>query len=198
MSSNTSRIVEKTLPRVIFIGESGVGKTSIIVRITTGVFDPSPAATIGAGVRPISITVRDKQHRFHLWDTAGQEIYRSIVPLYFKQAICAIVVFSLADLNSFNSIPEWIDLLNSHSEQNVPVVIVGNKKDVTPDKQVVEISTVKKFCDDKKYPLFFTSAVTGENIQNLFEFVAENYVARQNEPEVSDTMRRTGSEQGCC
>ncbi|OHS99921.1 Vacuolar protein sorting-associated protein 21 [Tritrichomonas foetus] len=170
-----SRLIDKSIPRVIFIGDSGVGKTSIIVRVTTGVFDASPAPTIGAGVRPISINVNETQVKFHIWDTAGQEIYRSIVPLYFKQAICAIVVFSFSDQRSFDSVPEWIDLLKSQADHPVPVVIVGNKFDIP--ERAVEVNVVKKFCTDNKYPFFFTSAVTGEQIQQLFEYVAENYVA---------------------
>ena len=200
-------MIEKALPRVIFIGESSVGKTSIITRATTGVFDPNTAATIGAGVQPISVEVDGRQHKFHLWDTAGQEIFRSIVPLYFKQAVCAIVVFSLADQKSFDALPEWIDLLNSHSERNVPVVIVGNKKDIehaasasgnASEMRFVEVQDVKKFCNDKKYPFFFTSAVTGENIKNLFEFIAEKYIANIHEPEVTSFLSSEDEKKQCC
>lgn len=199
-----NKVGEKLFPRVIFIGDSGVGKTSIILKATTGVFDPSPASTIGAGVRPILVNVGAKQYHFHLWDTAGQEIYRSIVPLYFKQADCAVIVFSMSDYKSYQNVTEWIDILNSNSGRTVPIVIVGNKMDIygklkssrninstdetnsssqrldsIPDLelQILEIPTIKKFCEEKNYPLFFTSALTGENIHNLFEFIAQNYVS---------------------
>ena len=80
-------------PRVIFIGDSGVGKTSLITRGTNDTFNELTSPTIGAGVTPITMTVNGVEVNFQVWDTAGQEIYRSIVPLYFKYAKCAIVVF---------------------------------------------------------------------------------------------------------
>lgn len=193
-----SRLTEKSLPRVIFIGDSGVGKTSIIIRVTTGVFDASPAPTIGAGVRPVTINVNDKQYKYHIWDTAGQEIYRSIVPLYFKQAVAAVVCFSLDDPKSFANLGEWIDLLKEHAFQNVPVVIVGNKTDV--DEQQMDKSDLKKWASQRNYPIFFTSAVTGEGISVLFDHITRNYIAAINVPEICDRKikNRDNDEQKCC
>lgn len=219
---NQNRFTEKTFPRVIFIGDSGVGKTSIILKVTTGIFDPSPASTIGAGVRPISVNAGNKQYHFHLWDTAGQEIYRSIVPLYFKQAVCAVIVFSMADYKSYQNVSEWINILNTNSDRNIPIVIIGNKMDLygkskLPENtenteeanekhldfisdstyHVLEIPEIKKFCEEKNYPLFFTSALTGENIQNAFEFIAQNYVSPPNlNPETDEVKSETSS--SCC
>lgn len=209
-----NKIGEKTFPRVIFIGDSGVGKTSIILKITTGVFDPSPASTIGAGVRPISVTIKNNLYHFHLWDTAGQEIYRSIVPLYFKQAVCAVIVFSMTDYKSYQDITEWINILNTNSDRKVPIVIVGNKMDLYGDLkshettlnseemsdnlQTLEVPIIKKFCEEKNYPLFFTSALTGENIHNMFEFIAQNYVSEpSNEKPEVDELKNEYS-YSCC
>lgn len=194
-----ARLAEKSLPRVIFIGDSGVGKTSIIIRVTTGVFDASPAPTIGAGVRPVTISVDDKPYKYHIWDTAGQEIYRSIVPLYFKQAVAAVVCFSLDDPKSFGNLGEWIDLLKEHSFHNVPVIICGNKTDLK--EQQMEIPELKKWASQRNYPIFFTSAVTGEGIPMLFEHITRNYIATVNLPEEVIDKRvktREDDEQKCC
>lgn len=169
MSSN------ETCPRVILIGDSGVGKTSLIIRGTTDKCSGITTPTVGAGVSPMTIRVGDQSHTFHLWDTAGQEIYRSIVPLYFKLAACALVVFAFDDSNSFANLNSWIDMLESNTEHDVPVVIVGNKADV--DQRMVEIADAKDWAAERQYPIFITSALTGENVRSLFEFVAENYVA---------------------
>lgn len=223
---NHNKNSEKVFPRVIFIGDSGVGKTSIILKVTTGVFDPSPASTIGAGVRPISVNAGNKQYHFHLWDTAGQEIYRSIVPLYFKQAVCAVIVFSMTDYKSYQNITDWINILATNSDRNVPVVIVGNKMDLFTDikipesnesidsqnnssqqldsipeigeHQVVEIPAIKKFCEERNYPLFFTSALTGENIKTMFEFIAENYVSPPNQKQEEVAQSQKDGSYGCC
>jgi Ras-related protein Rab-5C len=160
---------EGVIPRVIFIGDSGVGKTSLIQRATLGVFGPPPLPTVGAGVRPITVTVRDATYKFHLWDTAGQEVYRSIVPLYFKQAACAILVFSLTDANSFRNLREWLDLLYFHTDHTIPAVIVGNKLDC-PHRPVEEDS-VRQWAESQRFPLFFTSASSGTGIRELLEHI---------------------------
>lgn len=193
-----SKPERQQLSRVIFIGDSGVGKTSIITRVTTGAFDPSPPSTVGAGVRPISFKANGQEYKFHLWDTAGQEIYRSIVPLYFKQATCAIVVFSMDDANSFTNIPEWIELLQVHAGTSVPVVIVGNKID--KDHQEFEIPEVKRWADAKRYQIFFTSAATGQGITELFEHVT-TYLTASQEPDVQEAVMRRmndGNKGKCC
>lgn len=187
-------MTKQPLPRVICIGDSGVGKTSIITRATTGTFDPSPPSTIGAGVRPITVTSGGEEYKFHLWDTAGQEIYRSIVPLYFKQATCALVVFSMDDSNSFGNLTDWIDLLYSHTGQNIPVVIVGNKIDI--EKQVFEITEIKKWAESKKYPYFFTSAATGRGINELFEFVTQ-YISKSSQAD-TQKMPTDNDTKVCC
>jgi small GTP-binding protein len=169
--SNRSQI----FPRVIFIGDSGVGKTSLIFRGTTDSFSTITAPTVGAGVTPMRILLGDRECRFHIWDTAGQEVYRSIVPLYFKLAVCAILVFSLTDPKSFESLPSWIDMLNRNTDHEVPVIIVGNKVDI--EQRAVEQGTVKTWAASKDYPVFFTSAASGENVHTLFTSVAENYIA---------------------
>ena len=195
--SNT-KLERQQLSRVIFIGDSGVGKTSIITRVTTGTFDPSPPSTIGAGVRPITFKAKGQEYKFHLWDTAGQEIYRSIVPLYFKQATCAIVVFAMDDANSFTNIPEWIELLQANASAHVPVIIVGNKID--KDHPDFEIADCKRWADTKNFQIFFTSAATGQGIQELFEHVTTHLSASQ-EPDVQDAVMRKmneGNNGKCC
>lgn len=193
-----ARVADQS-PRIIFIGDSGVGKTSIIVRAATGAFDPSSAPTVGAGVRPLSVDVDNKSHKFHIWDTAGQEIYRAIVPLYFRQAVAAVVCFGVDDVKSFENIPEWLALLRQNAVQNVPVVLVGNKVDVGAGAKL-EVGTAKKWAAKEKLPLFFTSAMTGEGIKELFEHIARVYVAAANVPE--ETLNRkieaADDEQRCC
>ncbi|OHT14621.1 GTP-binding protein ypt5 [Tritrichomonas foetus] len=163
-------------PRIIFIGDSGVGKTSLIARGATDTFNNMTNPTVGAAVTTMKIMVENTETNFHVWDTAGQEIYRSIVPLYFKLAVCAIVVFAFDDVTSFNSLNSWIDMLQSNSDHDVPVVIVGNKCDL--ENKTVDIAQVKAWAEAKKYQTFFTSARTGERVKAVFEYVAEMYVSK--------------------
>ncbi|OHS99230.1 Ras-related protein Rab-2B [Tritrichomonas foetus] len=175
---------DQIFPRVIFIGDSGVGKTSLILRGTNDNFADNTSPTVGAGVTPMSINVEGQETNFHIWDTAGQEIYRSIVPLYFKYAVCAIIVFAFDDQKSFASLNSWLDMLRSNSETEIPVVIVGNKWDI--EKKQVEITEAKAWASSRGFQLFFTSAKTGEQVRNMFSFVAERFVANSIKSQVLD------------
>jgi small GTP-binding protein len=187
------RTTDRALARVIFIGASGVGKTSIISRVTTGVFVPMPPATVGAGVRPITFASNGQTYKFHLWDTAGQEVYRSLVPLYFKQATCALVVFSVVSLASFADLDGWLDLLYSHTNRSVPAVIVGNKTDLA-NGEVTE-AKVKEWADARKLRVFYTSALTGDGLNDLLEHVATLVDPIGQNPEIPLAQTRGG---GCC
>ncbi|KAK8889072.1 hypothetical protein M9Y10_033816 [Tritrichomonas musculus] len=183
-------------PRVIFIGDSGVGKTSLITRGTNDTFNELTSPTIGAGVTPITMTVNGVEVNFQVWDTAGQEIYRSIVPLYFKYAKCAIVVFSFEDVKSFQSLNSWLDMLHSNTDHEVPVVIAGNKWDV--EKKNVELAEAKTWANSRNYQLFFTSAKTGEQVNQLFQFVAENFVAESKKTATLNLVENKDKKKGCC
>ena len=91
-------------PRVITLGNSGVGKTSLIYRMKTGQFLEETAPTIGAGVTQVEVTIKANTYPLQIWDTAGQEMYRNIIPIYFKGAVFAILVFSMDDKKSFDDL----------------------------------------------------------------------------------------------
>ena len=161
-------------PRVIIVGDSGVGKTSLIHRIQTGTFLESLTPTIGAGVTPIDVRVNDTVIAFQLWDTAGQEMYRNIIPIYFKNAVFALVVFAFDDLHSFDNLQSWVDEVRQHGREDTPMLIIGNKHD-TPSSQVNE-DEAKKWASDNNLQIFFTSAKTGENVQILMQHIAMQYL----------------------
>ncbi|EAX97747.1 small GTP-binding protein, putative [Trichomonas vaginalis G3] len=118
------------IPRIIFVGDSGVGKTSIINYAKTGKYEANSVPTIGAGTTTMSYRSNGKLIEYQLWDTAGQEIYRNIVPIYFRGAVGAIITFSMTDPTSFQNIQEWIDSLVAHADPDVKYLLVGNKIDV--------------------------------------------------------------------
>lgn len=165
-----------TEPRVILIGDSGVGKTSIIGYAAQNVYPELTRPTIGAAVTALSVTVDDEEVPFHVWDTAGQEIYRSIVPLYFKGAVAAIVVFSIDDPKSFRSLNDWIAQLHACTPSHVPAVIVANKCDLPSEHQRVDIDQAAEWASSNGFPMFKTSARTGTGIKDLLAFVAKSYV----------------------
>jgi GTPase SAR1 family protein len=90
-------------------------------------------------------------------------------------AVCAVVVFALDDARSFAALTSWIDMLRTNTDHEVPVVIVGNKLDV--ENRVIDMGNAKTWAQQKNYPIFFTSAATGENVKSLFEFITANFIA---------------------
>lgn len=189
-------------PRVIILGDSGVGKTTLIHRIKTGEFLEDTTPTIGAGVTAIDIEAKGQVYPFQIWDTAGQEMYRNIIPIYFKGAVFAIVVFALNDVKSFNNLDSWLDEIATHSDPRIGLVLVGNKCD-TQDKEVSDESA-KKYAADHSLTLFFTSSLTGQNVNAVMEYVATTY---NNMKEITDVPKNVNlaesgnnpkDKKGCC
>lgn len=174
-------------PRVITLGDSGVGKTTLIHRMKTGEFIEDAAPTIGAGVTSVDVRVNDKVYPLQIWDTAGQEMYRNIIPIYFKGAVFAILVFAVNDMKSFQSLDSWLEEISEHSDQNIGIVLVGTKYDRS-DKQV-EDDMAKKYADDHNLTLFFASSLTGQNVDVIIQHVAVTY---NNRKKMDETARTGG------
>jgi small GTP-binding protein len=118
------------LYKVLIIGDSSVGKTSMILKMLDGVFDPSFMATIGIDYRTKLINVSDKIVKVQLWDTAGQERFRSIVKTYFRAAMGILLCFDVSDKETFNNLNDWYTLVQDYCLENVSVIVIGNKTDL--------------------------------------------------------------------
>jgi small GTP-binding protein len=135
---------------------------------------------------------------FQLWDTAGQEIYRNIVPIYFKGVSGAVLVFSMAERQPFANLDAWVGQLASHADDGIGVVVCGNKIDL-PDRKVGNLEA-EQWANEKQFTIIFTSAKTGENINVLINHIARKFLgpARlepQCEPAGLEDPKQTKS---CC
>jgi len=199
MTWRNNIIMQVKYPRAVIIGNSGVGKTSLIHRISYGSYLEQNHPTIGVGISNIKTQLNDKPFEYQLWDTAGQEIFRSVVPLYLRDSNCIILVFSLSDENSFEDMEEWLNTIRNINIKNVPIVIAANKSDLNDWK--VDIYKAKDWAYLKKIPLFITSSITGQNIDNLFEMVAGNCFASLKEDFVINDDKNSVYEEkakNCC
>ena len=185
----------KKAPRVVIIGNSGVGKTSMVQQMSFGEFDKLNAPTVGAGVTPITVFVNGESIVYHVWDTAGQETFRTIVPLYFRDAVCAMIVFSLADIDSFNSLDDWLDLLYQNVPTKIPVILVANKSDI-PNPSVEE-QKAREWAENNGAEMFITSAATGQGIHPLFEYCGTVCMNCENEEDVNK-VKETSEKKKCC
>lgn len=184
------------IPRVIFVGDSGVGKTSIISYAKNGKSELTTVPTIGAGTTTMSCTYKDKRAEYQLWDTAGQEIYRNIVPIYFKGAVGAVVTFSLTDITSFNDLQGWIDQLIANADPEVKYCIVGNKIDQQNLK--VNEDDAKDWAASRGLEIFFTSAFTGQNIDLLIDYIVNFMVIPAYTSPTSKTETLKENKSKCC
>jgi len=156
--------------KVVFLGDSNTGKTSIIFKYLKLAQQPFP--TIAASSFPISIPIQDNPVNISCWDTAGQESYRSLVPMYARDAEVACLVFDQSNKKTFDSLPRWLEYIQSDIGIK-SVIIVSNKNDLEP---VVPLDEAFEFCTDRKLQLVATSALAGTNITFLFIKIAQMIV----------------------
>ena len=116
--------------KIIFIGDSGVGKTCITYRITSGKYYEKISPTIGFELFPYLAKYKDKIIKLEMWDTCGQEVYRSLIKSFFVNSSMAIIVYAIDDKNSFNSIQEWIRQCRNNCSPTTKFILIGNKKDL--------------------------------------------------------------------
>ena len=122
--------------KLILIGNSGVGKSSILQRYMKQTFEESYKCTIGVDFLMKSLEIKGKTVKLQLWDTAGQEKYKSMVASYYRGANVALVVFDITNHSSFDSLPVWIENYYKNGPEQKNIILIGNKKDMVENRQV--------------------------------------------------------------
>jgi small GTP-binding protein len=120
--------------KIIIIGDSGVGKTCLTYRVTTGEFREKMAATIGFEFFPFIVKYKNKTLKLEIWDTCGQEAYRSLIKTFFNNSSLAIIVYAIDSRKSFDSIEEWIRQCKTLCSPDTKFFLIGNKSDVEDEK----------------------------------------------------------------
>ena len=157
--------------KVVFMGDSGVGKSSIATRIACNTFTPLSDATIGASFFSKIIEKETQMYKFNIWDTAGQEKYSCLVPLYYRNCDAAIIVYDITNRNSFKKIISSIKELRQDSTVSA-IFIIGNKSDLDKERMVTT-KEAKDFCDFEDVSFMETSAKNNINIHEILEKLIE-------------------------
>ena len=157
--------------KLVFLGDPGVGKTSIITRFMYDTFDSSYQATIGIDFLSKTMYLDDRTVRLQLWDTAGQERFRSLIPSYIRDSSVAVIVYDLTNRASFENTRKWLSDVRVERGDDVVIVLVGNKTDLSDSRQV---STNEGEALAKELNVLFieTSAKCNFNVTALFRKVA--------------------------
>jgi small GTP-binding protein len=153
--------------RVVAVGDASVGKTSLINRFLRDTFEIDEPGTIGALYDSFTQQCNGTDVEIQLWDTAGQEQYRSLSPVYFRDADAALIVFDLSNRNSFHNLAEWVALFRHVRPISSIVLIVGNKCD--RQDRVIEPDEGKEWAKNHSASYIETSAKTGEGVKILFD-----------------------------
>eukprot|EP01117_Protostelium_nocturnum_P014560 TRINITY_DN5547_c0_g1_i1.p1 TRINITY_DN5547_c0_g1~~TRINITY_DN5547_c0_g1_i1.p1 ORF type:complete len:379 (+),score=69.31 TRINITY_DN5547_c0_g1_i1:108-1139(+) len=163
--------------KLVMLGDSSAGKSSLVLRLCRGVFSPYHEATIGASFLVQQLVVDDTPVKFQIWDTAGSERFHSLAPMYYRGAVAAIVVYDISNYESFERVQKWVDeLQNQRSNLPPPIIaIVGNKEDLIGLKgREVKKEVAQSLAYDKGDLIWMeTSARTGKNVVKLFATVAQ-------------------------
>jgi small GTP-binding protein len=158
--------------KIIIVGDSGVGKSCFLLRYVRDTFDEDSQPTLG--VEFLTKIIQTSAHRIQLqlWDTAGQELFRSVTSGYYRGSAGAIVVFDLTSRDSFESVGRWIQDIHEVARGDVVTVLVGNKSDLA-DQRKVPIEDAEAYAREHNLAYLETSARTGAGISKVFETVVE-------------------------
>ena len=154
--------------KLIVVGNQGTGKTSILNRFVSETFDENYQATIGLDFHSKNITIHDQDVRLIIYDTAGQEKFRSLIPMYIREAQIILFIYDISDKESFDSIPKWIQQVNDVINKEVVFALIGNKLDLESNRKVT-FEEGKKLAEKNNYVFQEVSAKTGGNFEKLFE-----------------------------
>ena len=151
--------------KIIFCGDAGVGKTSIIISLMGQKFSEEYEPSIGVDFFSKTIRYKERLIKLQIWDSAGQEKFRSLIPNYIRGSTLIFLIFDITNKTSYDNIPNWIKFITD-IDNNGTIILVGNKIDLN-EKRVVNKEEAEKFCQEKKYEYFEVSAKEGNNIDNM-------------------------------
>lgn len=153
--------------KIVLLGDSGVGKSSLASRFVDNTFSRIQDSTIGAAFFSKMFNVDGEACKLDIWDTAGQERYHSLTPMYYRGAKIGLVVFDITKPSSYEKMKQWCEEVTQASN-NIIITVVGNKLDLD-EKRLISKDDAAEFCNMNNYEYIETSAKTGLNVDKIFE-----------------------------
>ncbi|OHT00572.1 Ras family protein [Tritrichomonas foetus] len=190
--------------KFLLVGNSSVGKTSIVRRLCLNDYMEDQPSTIGVEFMTHTLTIDGHNIKLQIWDTAGQERYQSVGKAYYRNAIGVLIVFSLTDHGSFQALENWVDQVRKYCHPKVKMIIVGNKKDLV-DKKAVTDSEIQQFMDSHNMTYMESSAKINKNIreaffsitQEIYHSVVSGDIVLDAAPSEKLTNKAQQDDQGC-
>eukprot|EP00929_Paragymnodinium_shiwhaense_P057860 TRINITY_DN2897_c0_g1_i1.p1 TRINITY_DN2897_c0_g1~~TRINITY_DN2897_c0_g1_i1.p1 ORF type:complete len:237 (+),score=38.40 TRINITY_DN2897_c0_g1_i1:207-917(+) len=176
------------LVKLLLIGDSGVGKTSLLVQEVDGTFSAGTMTTIGMDFRLKLLHRGSKKVKLNIWDTAGQEQYQTITPQFYRRSRGVMLVYDVSDQKSFERVMHWGDQALQHCDPGVALILIGNKAEAErEDQRVVSLADGQALADKHSMLFMETSAKTGRNVAEAFDALTDVVVERiESEMRMSD------------
>ena len=154
--------------KIIIIGDSGVGKSCLTLKATKDIFDSLYSPTIGFEFMPFFVKIENLKIKLQIWDTCGQEVYRSLIASFYHNSSLVLLIYAINDINSFIHLDTWINEIKTHGNPDMTIFLIGNKIDLEYKREISK-ENVEDFIKRNDIALFLeTSAKTGLNAQNIF------------------------------
>eukprot|EP01118_Nematostelium_gracile_P004646 TRINITY_DN154_c0_g3_i1.p1 TRINITY_DN154_c0_g3~~TRINITY_DN154_c0_g3_i1.p1 ORF type:complete len:197 (-),score=48.61 TRINITY_DN154_c0_g3_i1:36-626(-) len=187
--------------KLVLLGESAVGKSSLVLRFVKGQFLEFQESTIGAAFLTQNVCLNDTTVKFEIWDTAGQERYHSLAPMYYRGAQAAIVVYDITSSESFERAKSWVKELQRQGNPNIVIALAGNKVDLASHRKV-QIEEAQAYSDDNAILYMETSAKTAANVNELFVAIAKKLPKSNTKEDKPPTIKpepvKPAAKTGCC
>lgn len=191
--------------KILLVGDSGVGKSSLLLRFTDDMFQETFISTIGVDFKIRNVKIQDKVVKMQIWDTAGQERFRTITSSYYRGAHGIIVVYDITDQVSFNNAKMWLSEIERYACGNVTKLLVGNKADMN-EKRAVDQGTAKAFAQQQGMLFAEASAKAGQGVEDAFMVLVKEIFDKRvitTEPKKPDIRLGGDTEEikgkkGCC
>ncbi len=169
-----ANISDFTSFKVIIVGDSSVGKSCILKRAVHDNFESGYQATVGFEFLLMHYRINNINIKLQIWDTCGQEMYRSLVQGFYRNTSLVIIVYDITSKKSFEDLDEWIKDITLHMDKEAKIFIMGNKNDLK-EQRVVENDMLKNFCEMNNNVIYFVecSAKSGDNVKRTFEEAAK-------------------------
>lgn len=173
--------------KYIIIGDSGVGKSCLLLQFTDKRFESMHDLTIGVEFGARVVSINGQEVKLQIWDTAGQDSFRSITRSYYRGAVGALVVFDVTKRESFEHMQMWIDDANAHSHTPITMMLVGNKIDLE-NQRVVSKEEAEEFARKKGISYIEASAKTAENVDSAFIQTAQTIFKKVSQGEIDYSL----------
>ena len=167
--------------KILLLGDSDVGKSSLLLRYVDAVWNESFVPTIGVDFKVKTIDIGDKKLKMQIWDTAGQERFRNVVSTYFRGSNGILLLYDITNRESFKDLESWLIEIEKNADENVLKILIGNKNDLE-EERAISYDEGKAFADRNNMQFIETSAKLDTNVSEAFETLGKLMVELKSSP----------------